>query len=723
MPTLPDLLDAADATPFLVVLVRGREDERAAALRLLRSAREHPDQARRAEELILPCLASEYPAVRHAVSLALGPDGLDADHLRPDLLRSLARGEGDAGRRAATAQLLVALGDTSEAFTGFLASFLEEHLLSGKAARAFDAAAKALRAALDGEPGHPDGPATVGRIPLRGAKDLGCKPYDYRALLTTAMEGLHRAAEERPYAVAWLFEALKLWASHEREVARDLLLSLDLEPETLAAGVSEVARYGSTARHADAPEVFRTLLEAGARDARWFVVLLDALRDLPEAAAALAEGILGRELGNPVRGSYPEWVADPAPALLRRLREELEDAAGQGCPVRRTLAARVLAGVPAEAGRVRVALLDLVADADLHPTLAELAARVLLATGAVDEEVRETVEGRLARPKKGRSRAAEVLTAVLRNCELAGARQEPRVAGRGAGGVAVTVPFLLQRPLVRIGDALYLAYRRILRRVPDSEWSTEEEEAGVARLRLDPDPELTPFPLPVRLSARPTGGSGVRRSFGIHARADGDLHLVLTTPFSDGRGWGSENRLLAFRPEDGTWRAWHGELRGETHREPLDPEATLDEADVPSLSYGELLAWDDEQGELRLAVDGTPYHLDDWEHHPDTVEAHAARRAAWDRSGWNTVGALTKKLTSTEDWELSAGDRRIRLAGGRSVVRRAWPALAKGRKDRFHLLDAALVPGEAGERVVLALRRFLPHPPGGFEDVLVIAPT
>ena len=221
--------------------------------------------------------------------------------------------------------------------------------------------------------------------------------------------------------------------------------------------------------------------------------------------------------------------------------------------------------------------------------------------------------------------------------------------------MVVTVPFLLNRPLVRAGDDVWVAWRRILRGVPDSEWSTEEEEAGVARLRLGSEPEVTPFPLPVRLPARPTGAAGSRRSWSIHARTQDGLHLVLATPFSDGRGWGTENRLLCFSPEDGTWHAWQGELRSELRREPLDPEAALGEADVPSLSYGELLAWNDEQGTLRLAVDGTPYHLDDWEHAPETVEAHAARRAAWDANGWDTMDAVTKELASKEDWEPRLG--------------------------------------------------------------------
>ena len=676
--------------------------------------RDRPREAHGVAALLARGLQSQDKVVRRGAVQALGPDGLSASYLRRDLLGALARREGQGGCHAATARLLYLLGETSEQFVIFLARFLEEHLWTGSARKAFRRAAAALLLARERGSTELGQPSTLGKSSLRGADCLGCNPYDYRGLIHTAMQGLARAAKDHPVAVTWLFEALKLWGSGERDVALDLLLSLDLQVATVASGVAEVVRFSSVSRHRDAAKLFRTLVEAGARDARWLVALLDALDAHPTGAERLPDGVIGYELATPLNGRYPEWVTSLSPSVRSRLLVALD----RGSPASRTLAVQVLAADPEEAGPVRIALLRLIREKDLHPRLLEMAALTLLATGATDKQVRDVAERALACSRGRRRKVDEVLAAIIENCDRRLASRETQVVARDGGRLLVALPFRVSGPQVIVGDALYVAYQRIHRAVPASAWMTNEEEAGVVRIR--PCGEVTLLPLPVVLPARSTGGAGARREIGIQACIGEKLFLVLTTPFSDQGGWGNQNRIFSFHANDSSWEHWSGEVRGPLQHEPLDSASPRPEADLPSLSYGELIAWTDEEGALRLAVDGTPYHLDDWNRSPAVEQAFSDRALSRKRHGRVSIRAVARELVDHEDWNLSVGEETMHVPGVRSWLRRAWPA--DGARDRFVLVGGAVLPTDSRDRLLLLMRRFVPRTPGGSVDVLLVLP-
>jgi hypothetical protein len=268
--------------------------------------------------------------------------------------------------------------------------------------------------------------------------------------------------------------------------------------------------------------------------------------------------------------------------------------------------------------------------------------------------------------------------------------------------LVVRLPVLVASPPVVHGERLLVAYHRLLRAAPPSQWMTDEDEFGFMDMSIETCPECKLHALPVTLPMSRTGANGARRRFSLATRLGDALICHLLTPFADGSGWGSRNYLFGFTPERAGW-----DVRTP---EPSELPAVVRESSLKSISYGELVVWE-EDGALRTAADGTPYHLDDWEADPSVRQAFAARRAAEARLPWSTKVIESGDLPSSGAWRLCDGRT---IGGARERLIAAWPEAAT---DRLYALSGALLPDG---RVALAIRRFAAGE--RMRDVLVIAP-
>lgn len=584
------------------------------------------------------------------------------------------------------------LTDPPPALRRYATAFVDALLDTGIPSAAHKAAARAVQAGRD----LPTPPSRGRPGSLRGAEVLETSSAQHRDLIGDVLALLGQLVGSDRSVVPWLFEAVKQWASAERDVALSVLVSLDLSEEDRAAGLAEVLRFAwRSAKDDRGRQILRGLTAAGRDDGPWTLSLLAALERLPSIGERLLSALLGHELGEPLLERPPGWLLRASEAQLAALRR----CVGSTVPAVRTIAVVLLAQVPGV--DVRDAALALLAEGGWP---ARHVVGVLNARAAVGPEVAQAIASARARPPEGASKRqldeyAEGL-AALEQSQAAGAAA---VVSHADDWTVVVLPALVASPPVVRGERLLLAYHRIVRRAPTSQWMTDEDELGFMSLSLGTPHALTESPLPVRLPPTPTGASGARRRFELATLVGDALVCWLCTPFSDGRGWGNRNYLFAFTPEGARWEV----LRPSPA--PLAPGAG--EAALPSLGYGELVVWE-EGGALRFASDGTPYHLDDCETDPETKRNFEARRRAEARLPWATELVTSGDLPTGEDWPLCDGRT---LRGARARLVDAWPAAASGRL--YALRGAALPDG----RVALTIRRFVRGEAP--RDALMLAPV
>lgn len=572
--------------------------------------------------------------------------------------------------------------------TAFLAVFLD----TGKPKAAVKEAAKAVASKRD-----TPSPPSLGRDHLGGAAELDClgANYPYRVLIHDALTMVGRLAASDRGLVPWLFEAIKQWASAERIVALEILRGLDVSPTDLAAGLAEVLRFaGRFSKDDKCAGLLRDLTRACRDDPAWTLALLRTVECDARAGDRLIAALYGSELGEPLLNKSPAWLLAPRDDHRRALDQFIASAD----PVTRTLAVILLAQVPGADVRA--------------PAVALLAAggwpaRQVVTTVLARDFTGPDVVAAIAAARANTTRTghairdgdfAEALTALER---AQAAAQTSTIHVDGDWIVVLPSALVASPPVVR-GAHLYLAYHRVVRDVPRSEWMTAEDALGFFDLSLGPSMTIREIPLPLSLPMTRTGASGARRAFELATMIGESLVCTLKTPFADDSGWGNRNYLFAFTPGHDTWQA--------LTPTPAPIPAGARESALTSLDHGELIVWE-ENGALKISTDGTPYHLDDWEFTPETRRSFDARRAAEARLPWHRP-LVSGDLPTADRWPLADG--RALLGAHRRIVA-CWPAAASGRLYGLH--GVSLPDG----RVALTIRRFAPGEPA--RDILLIAPA
>jgi hypothetical protein len=222
----------------------------------------------------------------------------------------------------------------------------------------------------------------------------------------------------------------------------------------------------------------------------------------------------------------------------------------------------------------------------------------------------------------GRDKDREDLESIAWNCRQAMGSSRPELLL----GSRLSSPW-------RMGESLVVFYHRILTRVPPSRWSNDEDEMGAMVISRDPGVPPECVPLPMAFPIRSNGANRAKRKLTAECVVDGEIFVTVECPFSDERGWGTENYLWSFRPPDG-WRSWARGAEGLV--------AATAGAEAQSVCYGELMVWR-QAGVLHHAIDGTRYHLDDWTVTDEVAQASAARREA--RKSYDEQLRSRKKAT------------------------------------------------------------------------------
>ena len=191
----------------------------------------------------------------------------------------------------------------------------------------------------------------------------------------------------------------------------------------------------------------------------------------------------------------------------------------------------------------------------------------------------------------------------------------------------------------------------------------EVAELGVLNTRG----ELRLFPLPIELRSHRTGAAGAEREWALPCVLDDSLVISLRVPFSDERGWGTESHVLSWNESRG-FAALERTPEG-LRSEPL--KSTIDENELPSWGFGELLLWKDEAEQLQSYNDGTPYHLDG----VDPTDEVTRMREIAERAecGWTRLQPSSSPSKKTRGLILRStrpGDRKtVRLSALEALLR------------------------------------------------------
>ncbi|HEY9723166.1 MAG TPA: HEAT repeat domain-containing protein [Oscillatoriaceae cyanobacterium] len=373
-------------------------------------------------------------------------------------------------------------------------------------------------------------------------------------------------------------------------------------------------------------------------------------------------------------------TANPEAAVLARL----VDALGDERPFVRERAARLLGACGAAAAFAASQLAERLQDP--VPDVSAAAAQAIGLLGSVEAPVREALEAfeRGEPDDARRAIAREALT------NLGAPPPLPPGAFDAIDRLVAYLPFE-GRPGRRVlvhGGKLYFAVHRILAKGDPSAWQTDEDAFGIAV--FDPaTARLNEHSLPLEFPIRHTGAAGARRTFRLEFELDGKLLFSLNSPFSDQRGWGDDNFLYLFDPQAARWSRLGSSRFSSTPVE--QPLVAGPEDSVHSCSYGELVLWKDADGGLKVAVDGTPYHLDDWELAPQTAEALACARQfreAIERAVW------TVRAVSEDVWELaSPAGEHVKLFDVQALLAGLEPS---GALPGGHLSAAVALAGAGG---------------------------
>lgn len=230
-------------------------------------------------------------------------------------------------------------------------------------------------------------------------------------------------------------------------------------------------------------------------------------------------------------------------------------------------------------------------------------------------------------------------------------------------GSYIPLPYLPCPKYIPVDNKLYFATHRVIKESNTGDWSTDEDEFGIACLALEPELKLTHWVLPVRFAVRAAGAPSKRKVKLVMSLSDGSLIMTVQSPFSGEEygGWGDDNYLFNFEPptgEDssGKWGLVKENAEGERVMYVLPTENTPEPNNASwSAGFNQLLVWKDEEGFLHVFADTTPYFLDDWEQDEETKQAHREmeREEKRDlnslRGFWQTIGSEENLIVSTND--------------------------------------------------------------------------
>ncbi len=127
-----------------------------------------------------------------------------------------------------------------------------------------------------------------------------------------------------------------------------------------------------------------------------------------------------------------------------------------------------------------------------------------------------------------------------------------------------------------------------------------------------------------------------------HLLHDGRIVFTFSEKFTGDGKWGKHNFVIAYNIDAAIWEIGHNRLAtGDISFKPWSPQ--MGSREELSVSFGELELFL-QDGQLKLGIDNTPYHLDDWTR--DTDFAQVAPNPEAPPEKWRRQGSIVV----SEDW-------------------------------------------------------------------------
>ncbi len=170
---------------------------------------------------------------------------------------------------------------------------------------------------------------------------------------------------------------------------------------------------------------------------------------------------------------------------------------------------------------------------------------------------------------------------------------------------------------------------------------------GIVRFTFDEKGSLPPDVQEDNLFLDFTDGVEAElREVTSHLFHQGRIIFTFSEKFSGNGMWGKRNFVIAYNIESAIWEIGHGRLaNGDISFKSWSP--LMGSRDELKISYGELeLFLQDNQ--LKVGVDHTPYHLDDWTR--DTDFAKVAPNPELPVEKWRRQGSIIVSEDRSGDW-------------------------------------------------------------------------
>lgn len=169
---------------------------------------------------------------------------------------------------------------------------------------------------------------------------------------------------------------------------------------------------------------------------------------------------------------------------------------------------------------------------------------------------------------------------------------------------------------------------------------------GIVRFTFDEKGSLPPDVQEDNLFLEFTDSYDVEnREVTSHLLYDGRIVFSFSQKFTGDGKWGKHNYVIAYNIDASAWEIGHSRLgTGEISFKLWSPR--MGSREELSISYGELQLFF-QGGQLKVGIDNTPYHLDDWTR--DTDFAKVAPSSELPEEKWRRQGSIIVSEDRSED--------------------------------------------------------------------------
>lgn len=176
---------------------------------------------------------------------------------------------------------------------------------------------------------------------------------------------------------------------------------------------------------------------------------------------------------------------------------------------------------------------------------------------------------------------------------------------------------------------------------------------GIVRFTFDEKGSLPPDVQEDKLFLEFTDSYDVEnREVTSHLLYDGRIVFSFSEKFTGDGKWGKHNYVIAYNIDASAWEIGHSRLdTGEISFKLWSPR--MGSREELSISYGELQLFF-QGGQLKVGIDHTPYHLDDWTRDTDFAKVAPSPESPHER--WRRQGSIIVSEVRSEEEPYAPAD-------------------------------------------------------------------